>query len=282
MKICVYDEFGSLNSKPVFEAFKQGVLASGDTLVSSYEEADAVVIWSILFAGRMRQNKHIWDRASVDEKPVIVLEVGALQRDTTWKMGIGGINADAKWCEPYDPDRPRKLGLRINPAPTTGEFITICTQRPDSQQWVGMPSIENWVKEQINYVQKLEMNLPIVVRPHPRDKQTDWSFLNNIKETVNVYFDTPQLMDGTYDTFNHREIFDRSRIVVNHSSGPSVQAALQGIDVITSPSSLAWDVALNNENNVSAEEWIQKLAHTEFTIGEIKTGIPWQNLKNSL
>ena len=278
MKIRTYREFGSLNSKLIFDAFQYGAKLSGDTIVDSYEEADAVVIWSILFSGRMAGNKQVWEQATRDKKPIIVLEVGALDRGNTWKMGIGGINNDAQWCEPYE-DRTSKLNLKIEPLQTSAEFITICTQRPDSQQWVGMPTIEEWVKEQIEYVDKLEMNLPIVVRPHPRDSITNWSFLEKIRQNRNVYFDTPKLVDGTYDSFNHREIFDRSRIVINSSSGPAIQAALQGIDVITSPSSLAWDVALNNSESIEKEEWLNKLSHTEFTEYEIKGGMPWHHLR---
>lgn len=279
MKIKTYREFGSLNSRPIFDAFENGVITAGDKLVDSYEEADVVVIWSVLFAGRMAGNKNVWDQAWHDRKPIIVLEVGSINRDTTWKMGIGGINNDALWCKPYEQNRAEKLGIQIQEFSSTGEFITICTQRPDSQQWQDMPSIEDWVLDQIHYVQKLEMNLPIVVRPHPRDKITNWSFLNNIKDTTNVYFDTPRLVDGTYDSFNHGEIFNRSRIVINHSSGPAVQAAIKGLEVITGDASLAWPIALNNDNQISKDEWIEQLAHTEFTVEELSSGIPWENLK---
>lgn len=281
MKIKTYKEFGSLNSKPIFDAFEKGVVAAGDHLVHTYEEADAVVIWSILFSGRMAQNKSIWNQAHLDGKPIIVLEVGALNRGVTWKMGIGGINNDAVWCEPFEDERAEKLGLKIETPSTTREFITICTQRPDSQQWEGMPSIKDWVIAQIKFVQKLEMNLPIVVRPHPRDKLTDWSFLNEIQTTVNVYYDKPKIVEGTYDSFNHEEIFQRSAIVVNHSSGPSVQAVLGGLDTIANVSSLAWPVALNNPDCITKEEWLERLAHTEFTTNEIATGKPWEELKKN-
>lgn len=279
MKVKTYREFGSLNSAPIFDAFEEGMIAAGDHLVYSYEEADVVVIWSILFSGRMAGNKNVWDQAHHDKKPIIVLEVGALNRDHTWKMGIGGINNDAQWCKPYEENRAAKLGLEIKEPTSTKEFITICTQRPDSQQWVGMPSVKDWVLEQIEYVVNLEMNLPVVVRPHPRDKFTDFSFLNNINTSVNIYYDSPKILEGTYDSFNHKEIFERSAFVVNHSSGPGVQAVLSGLDTITGVSSLAWPVALNNPEYKDKEEWLEELAHTEFTTNELATGEPWTNLK---
>ena len=278
MKIRVYDEFGALNSREVFSAFKTGLYENGDQETKSYEEADVVVIWSVLFVGRMASNKEIWDKARKDGKPVIVLEVGALDRGVSWKVGINGINRTATFIKPFEENRFGKFNHRVAEWKETGDFVTIFTQRSDSTQWKGMCSTEAWVSDQIREIKKVSQR-PIVIRPHPRDKYID---LHRLKGLKNVYFDLPVQRD--VDTFNHNDIFARSYAVINHSSGPSVQASLMGIHTICSPDSLAYPVSesystLENPKNPDRSEWLQMLAHTEWTVPEIESGIVWKNLK---
>ena len=281
MKVKIYDEFGAGNSLPVFGAFVDGVGASGGSIVRDYADADCTVIWSILFAGRMAPAKEIWERSKKDGKPVIVLEVGALKRNQTWKVGINGINRDATWVKPFQENRAEKLGILMKPWRDDGEFITICTQRSDSTQWPENLTIEEWVTEQIEFCHQMEFNRPIVIRPHPRDRHTHWSFLQKFKNK-SIFFDTPQMIMNSYDGYNHNEIFDRSWMVINHSSGPGVQAVLDGINVLCSESSLAWDVAFDKGFHLDRTEWLNMLAHTEWTIDEIREGTPWGKLKDYL
>ena len=69
-----------------------------DTLVENDLDADAALIWSVLWYGKMGANKRVWDHYRAQNKPVIVIEVGGLIRNTTWKLGINGINRDADFA----------------------------------------------------------------------------------------------------------------------------------------------------------------------------------------
>lgn len=280
MRVKLYDEFGASNSKPVFDALSMGITNNGDHCVDSFSSADAIVIWSVLFTGRMAENKSIFERAQRENIPVIILEVGALNRGQSWKLGIGGINNTATWCTPYEENRWSKFNIECKDWKTDGEFITIFTQRPDSQQWLGMPSIQEWVTNHIEDV-KQYTDKPIVIRPHPRDRLTKWGFLTKFKD---VYFDTPQMLMNTYDGYNHEEIMNRTYCAINHSSGPSIQAVLDGVKVLCSQDSLAWDVSIqdvsniNQDCNINRQEWLDKIAHTEFFIDELAEGVCWANL----
>ena len=279
MKIRIYDEYGALNSLPVFDAFRRGLDHTGDSTTDRYDDADVVVLWSILFSGRMAPGKRIWKKAHADKKACVVLEVGALNRGESWKVGINGINRKATWAKPFEENRFDKFGIDVKPWKDDGEFITICTQRPDSTQWPEHITIEKWVTDQIKWVHEMEFNRPIVIRPHPRDKHTKWDFLNQFN---NIFFDPPQLIQGTYDSFNHNETFDRSWLVMNHSSGPGVQAVLDGTNVVVSEDSLAFDMDFRKQSNPDRTQWLNMLAHTEWFVDEIAQGTPWQALKNSL
>lgn len=282
MKIKLYREYGALNSKEVFDAFEQGVLVNRDNLVDSYEEADCVVIWSVLFQGRMAGNKAVWERAQADNKPVIVLEVGTLVRNKTWRLGINGINRDAQWADFWDigPQRAKTLGLKLEPwQDNSKEFITIATQRPDSLQWVGMPSVEEWCTDVINKVKAVSQR-PIVIRPHPRDKITNWNSL----ALANVYFDRPKSV-GNYDSVNFKDILDRTHILINHCTSPAVEAVIKGVPVVVGKPSMAWDMNTNIEdiekpnNEQDRTIWFDKIVHTEWTVEEIAGGQPWQRLR---
>ena len=57
-----------------------------DELVENDMNADAALIWSVLWYGKMSGNKKVWDHYRQQNKPVIVIEVGGLLRNKTWKL----------------------------------------------------------------------------------------------------------------------------------------------------------------------------------------------------
>ena len=69
-----------------------------DTLVEGDMDADAALIWSVLWYGKMSANKQVWDHYCAQNKPVIVIEVGGLIRNTTWKLGINGDQQRCRLC----------------------------------------------------------------------------------------------------------------------------------------------------------------------------------------
>lgn len=277
MQVRVYDEYGALNSREVFSAFKSGLYENGDQQTKSFKDADVVVIWSVLFQGRMAPNREIWVNAVRSGKPCVVLEVGALKRGVTWKVGIGGINRKATFVSPFEENRFENLGFNLAPWKTGDGAITIFTQRPDSQQWEGLCSVEEWTAEHIKHI-KQHTDRQIVIRPHPRDHITDWNKLKGLSAT----FAIPQQIG--HDAFDHQRVFDNTYAAVNYSSGPSIQTAIAGIHTICSSESLAYDVSESYENietplNKDRTLWSNMVAHTEWTTEEIMKGIPWHHLR---
>jgi len=283
MKIRMYREFGSLNSKPIFDAFERGVLANRDHLVDTYEEADAVVIWSVLFQGRMAGNRDVWLRAKKDKKPIIVLEIGTLVRNKTWRVGIDGINRDAQFNEHWDiaPVRAKNLGILMDEwQDNSKEFITIATQRPDSLQWEGMPSVEGWLNNIIMKCKNVSKR-PIVIRPHPRDKITDWKTVAHMNP--DVYFDIPRSI-GQHDHVNFKDILSRTHILINYCTSPAIEAVMRGVPVIVGEPSMAWDMRTEIENIEKPNKpdrniWRDRIAHTEWLEEEIAEGTPWERLR---
>jgi hypothetical protein len=87
MRISLFTNYGSLNSKPIFESLSIGLTKLGHNVLYNEINADVFVIWSILFAGRMSPNKQIWEYAKKNNIPIVVLEVGGLKRDLrSWEL----------------------------------------------------------------------------------------------------------------------------------------------------------------------------------------------------
>ena len=285
MKFRLWKEFGARNAEPVFDAFRHSVLAAGYDICDSSDihDSDCHVIWSVLFNGRMAPNQHIWKSAKKHRKPVIVLEVGGINRGKTWKVGLNGINRDAKFGDTgNDASRAQAIGLEYKPWKTQGEYILICGQHDKSLQWQNMPRMSHWVMDTIDTIQQ-HTDMPIIFRPHPRCK------LEAIEHQYkNVYRDEPRHIEGTYDDFNLS--FTKVHAVVSYSSNPGPQAVLNGVPAFVSPSSLAYDVGndidflhdIVDPIKPDRRQWLNDYAWTEYTIDEIKDGMPLKRLTNYL
>jgi hypothetical protein len=289
MKFSLYTEYGTLNSKPVFDAFAKSLVTAGHTVIYNepyrvmdhYDNYDVAVIWSVLWNGRMTRNKQIWDTNRQLGKPVIVLEVGGIKRGTTWKVGLNGINRDAYFGDLGNTsDRATLLGLTLKPWQTDGKYILICGQHEQSLQWQGMPSMSQWVMNTIDEI-RTHTDRPIIFRPHPRCP------LPNIEnEFKNVTRQQPVKLNGTYDDFDMR--FDNIHATVSWSSNPGIHSILNGVPAFVGPSSLAYDVSIKSLANIDnppiidRQQWLNDYAYTEWTVQEITSGLPIKRLTNML
>jgi hypothetical protein len=80
MKIEIWPQYGPLNSKIVFENFITSLQNSGEQLsINKSANADVAVIWSVLWQGRMRNYKRIWNQYRDAGKPVVVLVTKVLR-----------------------------------------------------------------------------------------------------------------------------------------------------------------------------------------------------------
>jgi hypothetical protein len=273
MKFSLFKEYGALNSKPVFGAFEQSLLDRNHMVCESDMHCDVAVIWSVLWNGRMLGNKPVWDYYRKTNRPVIVLEVGGIQRGITWKVNLNGVNraADYQPCN-NDHTRSKQLDLLLKPWQTQGEYILVCGQHDRSLQWRNMPSVSNWFLSTYEIIRQ-HSDRPIIFRPHPRCQ------LDHIERGLkNVYRQVPGLVKNTYDDFDLA--FDNVWTTVNWSSNPGIHSIIAGVPAIVGPDSLAYDVAEHDLSNIEnphcpdRTQWLNDYAWTEFTVEEIAQGIP--------
>ena len=291
MIFCLYTDYGALNSKPVFEAFAKSITDAGHTVIYNepyrvmdhYSNYDVAVIWSVLWNGRMTHNKQVWEQNRKLNRPVIVLEVGGIERGTTWKVGLNGINRDAYFGD-KDNDRTRadSLGLVCKPWRSNGDFILVCGQHDKSLQWQNMPRMSNWFLNTYDEIRKYTQR-PIVFRPHPRCR------LEHIERGLkNVHRQEPHHVNGTYDDFDMG--FSNVWATVSYSSNPGTHSCINGVPAFVSTHSLAYDVGndidflydIENPLMPDRQQWLNDYAHTEYTIEEISQGAPLKHLTNNL
>ena len=277
MKFSLWTQYGALNSKPVFDAFANSLNNNGHDVAYNDLSADVNVIWSVLFNGRMAGNKAVWEQ----QKPTIVLEVGGINRGTTWKVGLNGINRDAYFGPSGNSsDRVRLLGLQVKPWKYDGEYILVCGQHDKSLQWKDMPAMATWVHDTITFI-RAQTDRPIIFRPHPRCPLP--SIEHDFKH---VKRQEPLQIKGSYDDFDMQ--FDNIWATVSWSSNPAIHSIIDGVPAFTGPSSLAFDVAEQNLRNIEnplygdRTQWLNDYAHTEYTIEEISKGFPLKNLTSKL
>lgn len=274
MRVSLFEQYGALNSGPVFQAIRDGFNRLGIQCSSMDKSADVAVIWSQVWAGRMKHNQSVWQEFRSSGRPVIVAEVGMIKRGHTWKLGINGTGLSADWGVGSVDNRSTQLGLTCLPWTNQGKNIIIAVQRNDSEQWARMPPTDIWLNETIATLKKYT-DRPIIIRPHPRQK------LSNITDCV---IDDPQPIPNSYDCFNYPKSLNNAWAVINWNSGTGTQAILAGVPAFVGPLSLAAPVGnlsldqIENPLRPNRDAWLEDIAHTEWTILEIQSGYPLKRL----
>jgi hypothetical protein len=274
MRFGIFNKFGALNSQPVFEAFEHGLKQLGLEYRSHDVAADVAVIWSQVWAGRMQGNQQVWQYFRNNRRPVVVLEVGLLDRGKTWKVGVNGTGNTAYWGQEQDASRVDQLGLALKPWRSTGSNIVIAAQRSDSEQWHEQPDATTWVADTIKQVQA-HSNRPIILRTHPRQR---------VVPPLGCTYQVPQKLANSYDDFDFDQCLQDAWAVINWNSGPGVQAAIAGVPVFVGASSLAAPVGNQDLSQIEKPvrpdraNWLVDVAHTEWSVEEIATGYPIKRL----
>lgn len=283
MRISYWPNNVALNGKVPYTALLDSLSDQGYTLVKESLSADAAVIWSVLWHGRMLPNQAVWNSYRQRSCPVIVAEVGSINRGTTWKVGVNGINRDAYFGSMGNTgDRACLLSLELKPWRTGGEYILICGQHNKSLQWQNMPTMSNWFLQTYDQIRK-HTDRPIVFRPHPRCR------LEHIERGLkNVYRQEPRKLNGTYDDFDMG--FDDVHCTISYSSNPGIHSVINGVPGFVSNHSLAYPVAndidfthdIENPLAPNRQQWLNDYAYTEWTVDEIAQGIPTKRLREAL
>ena len=267
------------NSGPVMAAVLESLHGAGIRSEENSMTSDAVIIWSVLWSGRMAKNREIYQHYRNLGRPVIVIDIGSLRRGVTWKVAVDNITALGHYghTQDLDWDRPARLGVNLGTVHRSGSHIVIAAQNSASLQVQDLHSIESWISQQIDEIRK-HTDRAIRVRPHPRSRLA----VSQLPTNVTVEF--PRPVPNTYDSFDMQ--FD-CHAIVNYNSGPGIQAAVQGVRPIVHSSSLAHPVSVSIKDierpyDINRDQWLVEICHTEYTVEEIAQGLWLKRLSDRL
>ena len=273
------------NSKLVYPQLTEAI-SNTDTLVASNMNADAALIWSVLWFGQMGKNKQIWDHYRSQGKPVIVIEVGGLIRNETWKLGINGINRNADFALDVgvNPDRVKKLGVELQPWVIDDKpYILICGQHAHSQQWVDMPDMETYFRETVTQVREYS-DKPIVLRSHPRFRENLHFPVKDVEwfKQQNCEWNIAKQVQQTYDSFDLENQLKETHFTVSYSSNAGINSVIQGIPSVVSEHSLAYGVSstFSDLRYPDREDWLVDMCNIEWFADEIVE--QWLRLRQKL
>ena len=270
MKIAYFPGQVALNGVPVMEAVLDCLQAAGHETYENSWDSDAVVIWSVLWSGRMTANQAVYVHYRAQGRPVIIVEVGALYRGNTWKISVNNVTADGYYghLDRLDWDRPRRLNISLATQSVTRPEIVVALQHVKSLQVAAIADMTQWVHDTV-LILRHHTDRPIVIRPHPR---------SSIPLPTGVAVEQPRRVAHTYDSY---DMHYNCHAVVNHNSGPGIQAAIAGVRPLVDGTSLAAPVGIvwadiEKSYTVDRDLWLTQICHTEYTVPEIQRGL-WLN-----
>lgn len=260
-------------------ALLRSARASGIQVLDNSWDADAVLLWSVLWHGRMRPNQQVYEHYRRQERPVIIAEVGSLRRNHTWKVAVNNITADGYYGHDrdLDPDRPKSLGLSFKTYRQRAAHVLVACQNSHSLQLCSVGDQSAWIDKVLTDLRRVS-DRPIRIRPHPR------SPLPARFSHSNVEIEIPRKVPHTYDDFN---LDLACHAVININSGPGIQAGLAGTPVVVDRSSLAHPVSISIQHiesppDLDREQWLIEISHTEYAIPELEQGLWLKRLRSGL
>lgn len=294
MKVRIFNAAISQGGKPAFDAFRQGVIASGDDCEYTNdltEDCDIAVHASGVKGGRLKQSRlsearhHLITRYP---RARVVIESPVLRQGLHfdngvaryWRIGLNGFLKDeADYANSNsDPGRweciAEEQGIRLQGWNTTGDHVVIMLQKPTDASLRGC-DMHQWCGSMIEQTKRYLPGAPIVVRPHPLDKeaQPDYTALGCVVSTAPI-----------------EEDLEGARAVITYTSLSAIESVCAGIPTWTmDKGSLCYDITnhslhrlpdpwLAHEDDV--EQLMYDLAYTQWTLAELKSGKPWMRLRD--
>lgn len=238
------------------KALAEGLAVHGIESRLSYHTYDAhtkyVACWGWRRGKELRERGH----------EVLVMERGYIgDRFKYTSLGWNGLNGHAEFPEYPDDggERFRAHNIQIKPWKRGGEYALILGQVPKDASLKGMDMIP-WYEEKAREI-TLAHDIPVHFRPHPDVKR------KGIKQRVKGTM--PSI--GTLD-----ESLSDAAFTVCYNSNSSVDSVLNGVPcVVGDRGSMAYEVCGKSVSEViypEREKWAHKLARTQWTIDEIKSG----------
>lgn len=275
MSVRVYIPGDNAMHIEVLSAFANGIANSGHKVtvhaMRDYEPSQVAVVFGI---GKKDvpvsyPRGEIIRKQDQAGKQTLVLERGYVRRDEYYAAGWGGLNGRANFRNQYcDPDRWNQLKVALTPwQQEHGSHFLLVGQVP-SDASVQNVDFFDWCAKTAQRLRKLAPAMPVVFRPHPLALDR-----------------TPEIFGTKRSNNSLMHDIDNAAMVVTYNSNTGVDAILSGRPVYTEDiGSMCWQLASKNleeafyPERAYVEQWAYNLAYTQWTVEEMKDGLPWRHL----
>lgn len=241
---CIHPGHGGMGI-PVVEAFAQGT--KWDTLPELPENFTK----RVFFWGFLRTSPAIIARG----KPFLFCDYGYFRRKRF--TGYYKVVPDAfqhTTIRNVSGDRARAIGIPLAKWRKGGSYIVVC---PPSEVYAKIFGLESWLQDTLSILKK-STKRKIIIRPKSEAKKE-----------------------------NLPEVLKNAHCLVTPSSNAAVEALQQGVPVSVCPLSAAWPLSTPLESiedpvRGDREQWANSLAHGQFTLDEMRSGLAWEMIKEAL
>jgi len=169
--------------------------------------------------------------------------------------------------------------ITVKPWRSKGQHILICGQR-DGGWSMASTRVVDWLAQVIVRIRQ-NSDRPIVIRPHPGDK--------NAHRYIGE-FNQAGVLSGVSISAAGRSLIqdlDRCWAVVNHNSSPAVAAAIEGIPVfVTDPDRSQCRAVANTdfsrlENPIMPDRqaWLERIAMSHWSFQDWRSGRAWAHIR---
>jgi hypothetical protein len=208
-----------------------------------------------------------WGRNALSNKKTsIILERAYLGDRFNWyAFGFNGLNGMADFKnEDVKPDRWEKYWRgEVKPWIKSGEYALVVGQVPGDASLYGKDPYQ-WAAQAVAEAKKKYKR--VVFRPHPSHRN-------------------PQKVAGAeYQQGSLEEALTGADCVITYSSNVAVDAVINGIPAISvHPGSMAREVTTRSLDEPffknDLDDWGRKIAYSQWTAEELKSGEAWAHLR---
>lgn len=277
MKVGVFVPQHNDEHAAVLTAFHEGLeLAGVDTFMSSldrYIDCDVAVVFGhikdTVFAAKGRSDLIRYHQSALRRR-VLVIEKGYVRRDAYYAVGWDHFNGRADFMNAGSPpDRWQQLDVRLMPwrGRERHPNILVVGQVPHDASVQHIVFID-WASQIVHHCNRL-FDKKIVWRPHPLARSM-----------------TPDILGAETSRQSLEEDLAEAETVITFNSNTAVDSVIAGVPTLTYDiGSMAWTVtrhtlpeATHRAEPENREQWAHNLAYTQWTLGEMRNGLPWKHL----
>lgn len=260
------------------QAIAPGFAISGDTVricEGRYEPCDvAVIFWSPKngHQPRMRAARSI---RNLHPRNLLIIEMPLLRMTEAfcYRLGFDHVHRAGRFA-PSDSSvaRIHELGVELKPWRSGVGPIVVAGQLHGDYSLDGVDAFE-WSADVAEYLAR-KKERPIILRPHPLDKDERW---DNLAERTGAEVSRRPLIED----------LARAGVWVSYTSGSAIDAVVAGVPSVSlSINNFAWPVSghgldgINRPFTPQREAWLARIAGSQWTEAEIRTGRGWQAVRS--